>query len=337
MGNNTQSRKWALVINNPLEAGLDHAAIREILHLFALTYFCLSDEIATTGTYHTHIFLLSQSPIRFATLKNRFPTAHIEKAYGSAQDSRDYILKEGRWAGTSKAETSVPGTFEESGELPPEQDKRETVSDGILAMITDGASNAEIIMKYPTAMTKIQHIQAVRQTLLEEQYRNTWRTLDITYISGETGVGKTRSVMEQFGYDNVFQVTNYLHPFDSYSGQDVILFDEFRSSITVADMLKYLDGYPLMLPCRYADKVACFTKVYIVSNIPLEKQYPNVQLEEPATWRAFLRRIHHVVEFRKDQPPIDHGNALDYIFPPPEPVPDWVREAEQCEQEILPL
>ena len=23
MGNNTQSRKWALVINNPLEAGLD--------------------------------------------------------------------------------------------------------------------------------------------------------------------------------------------------------------------------------------------------------------------------------------------------------------------------
>lgn len=31
MENNTQSRKWALVVNNPLEAGLDHAAIREIL------------------------------------------------------------------------------------------------------------------------------------------------------------------------------------------------------------------------------------------------------------------------------------------------------------------
>lgn len=30
MENNTQARKWALVINNPLEAGLDHAAIREI-------------------------------------------------------------------------------------------------------------------------------------------------------------------------------------------------------------------------------------------------------------------------------------------------------------------
>lgn len=28
MENNTQARKWTLVINNPLEAGLDHAAIR---------------------------------------------------------------------------------------------------------------------------------------------------------------------------------------------------------------------------------------------------------------------------------------------------------------------
>ena len=33
MGNNSQSRKWALVINNPLEAGLDHAAIAKLLSL----------------------------------------------------------------------------------------------------------------------------------------------------------------------------------------------------------------------------------------------------------------------------------------------------------------
>ena len=47
MENNTQSRKWALVINNPLEAGLDHAAIREILRRFAPSYFCMADEVAS--------------------------------------------------------------------------------------------------------------------------------------------------------------------------------------------------------------------------------------------------------------------------------------------------
>lgn len=61
-------------------------------------------------------------------------------------------------------------------------------------------------------------------------------------------------------------------------------------------MLKYLDGYPVMLPCRYADKVACFTTVYLVSNISIEKQYPNVQYEEPETWQAFRRRFHEVYE-----------------------------------------
>ena len=56
-------------------------------------------------------------------------------------------------------------------------------------------------------------------------------------------------------------------------------------------MLKFLDGYPLMLPCRYSNKVACFTKVFLVSNIPLSDQYPNVQVTEPETYRAFCRRI----------------------------------------------
>jgi len=69
----------------------------------------------------------------------------------------------------------------------------------------------------------------------------------------------------------------------------------------------------------------------------LEEQYPNVQVNEPATWKAFLRRIHHVIEYQKSGPPIDHGNALDYIYPPPPPVPDWVREAEEAEQEELPF
>ena len=56
MGNNSQSRKWALVINNPLEAGLDHSTIKEILQRFSPAYYCMGDEIASTGTYHTHLF-----------------------------------------------------------------------------------------------------------------------------------------------------------------------------------------------------------------------------------------------------------------------------------------
>ena len=173
-------------------------------------------------------------------------------------------------------------------------------SEAILEMVEAGASDGEIMRAYPSAMNHLKNIEQARQTLLEEKYGVDWRTVEVTYIWGETGVGKTRSVVEKYGYKNVFRVTNYTHPFDGYKGQDVILFDEFRSSLKFSDMLAYIDGHPVMLPCRYADKVACYTKVYIISNIPLEKQYPLVQVEEPAGYAAFRRRIKEVYEMLPD-------------------------------------
>ncbi len=50
MANNTQSRKWALVINNPLDAGLTHEVIAAVLNLFSPAYDCMADELAESGT-----------------------------------------------------------------------------------------------------------------------------------------------------------------------------------------------------------------------------------------------------------------------------------------------
>lgn len=291
------SRKYQLTINNPLEHGFSHEVIRSTIEtLTGCLYWCLCDEVGQEGTPHTHVYLVFQNAVMFSTLHKRFYGAHIEPAKGSNQENRDYIRKESRWLDDAKHETNLPGTFEESGPLPEEPQKRQKDSEVILGMIADGATNAQILREFPTTMNRLQHIETARQTLLEEQYRTTFRQLHVTYIWGETGLGKTRSVMEKYGYDKVFRVTNYQHPFDSYARQPVILFDEFRSSLPISDMLKYLDGYPVMLPCRYADKVACFVEVYIISNIPMEKQYPNVQIDEPETWRAFRRRFDEVQE-----------------------------------------
>ncbi|MBQ8356086.1 MAG: hypothetical protein IJY40_10810 [Oscillospiraceae bacterium] len=87
--------------------------------------------------------------------------------------------------------------------------------------------------------------------------------------------------------------------FDSYKGQPVLVFEEFHSQISISDMLNFLDIYPVMLPARYYDRVACYTEVYITSNIPLEDQYPEIQKCKLETWKAFLRRIHTVTEFRR--------------------------------------
>lgn len=295
------SRKFQLTINNPTEHGYDHERIKSILSEFTgVLYWCMCDEVGEQGTPHTHVYAVFKNCVMFDTLHKRFYGVHIEQANGSNRENRDYVRKEGKWLDDVKHETNLSDTFEEWGELPPDRSRQETQAEKIMQMVIAGKSNAEILTEIPGAYSKLNYIEQARQTLLEEQYKDRWRDLEVTYLWGDTGAGKTRSVMEAYHYSNVYQVTDYAHPFDGYKGQEVIIFEEFRSSLKVDDMLKYLDGYPLQLPCRYANKVACYTKVFIISNISLKAQYPNVQLDNPETWNAFRRRIHYVQRMTKN-------------------------------------
>ena len=315
------SRKFQLTINNPADHGFTHERIRAILSESpGLLYWCMCDEVGECGTPHTHVYVVFKNSVMFETLRKRFYGAHIEQANGTNQENRVYVRKEGKWLNDAKHETNLADTFEEWGELPPDRSRRETQSEQIMQMVRDGKSNAEILEEIPSAYNKLHYIEQARQTLLEEQYKDAWRELNVTYLWGDTGAGKTRSVMETYGYSKVYQVTNYEHPFDGYKGQDVIIFEEFRSSLRIDDMLKYLDGYPLLLPCRYADKVACYTEVFIISNISLEQQYPNVQVDNPETWAAFRRRIHSVQHLTSNYPllPDDPSFDPESIFGKPE-------------------
>ena len=294
MARTKASRKYQLTLNNPDKHDWSHEYIKNALETYSsLVYWCMCDEIGEEGTPHTHVFVVFKNAVEFTTLQKSFYGVHMEPSKGSNQENRDYIRKEGKWAEDKKKETNIAHTFEEYGELPLDRAEGIKETEAIYEMVKGSASNCEIMEAYPNAMNKLDKIERARQALLEERYRKEFRILEVTYLWGDAGVGKTRAVMEKYGYENVYKVTNYQHPFDEYRGQDVMLFDEFRSSLTISEMLNYLDGYPLALPCRYANKQACYTKVYIVSNIPLKQQYPNIQESEPKTWEALLRRIHH--------------------------------------------
>jgi hypothetical protein len=195
-------------------------------------------------------------------------------------------------------ETRISGPYE-IGEFV-EMGERSDLAD-IIKLVHSGATDSEIRELYPTQFFRYyKNIQFIHQQYLEDKFKNTFRILETTYIFGSAGVGKTKYVMEKYGYENVFRITNYERGmFDAYKGQDVIIFEEFRSSLKIEEMLNLLDGYPLQLPCRYNDKTACYTKVYIITNIPFAEQYKNIQTEQPATWQAFRRRVHNIVDFDK--------------------------------------
>lgn len=289
----TQCRKWQITINNPQEKGLIHDKITEELQaLKSIVYYCMADELGQT--HHTHIYCAFSSAVRFSTLKARFPEAHLEAAKGTSVQNREYIQKTGKWENDAKHGTKIPGTFEEWGEIPAEQQGSRTDLRELYEMVKAGASNYEIMEQSPRFMMYLDKIDRARQTVKAENFQSIFRELEVIYLYGDTGVGKTKSIFDKYGFSAVYRVTDYDHAFDGYKGEDVLVLDEYREQFKIHDLLNFLDGYPLSLPCRYANKQACYTKVYIISNIPLEDQYPNLRIEQPATWEALMRRIHKV-------------------------------------------
>ena len=174
----------------------------------------------------------------------------------------------------------------------------------LVQCIRAGMSNTEIIDEFPNLAFRIRDIDVLRQTLLAEKYAVENRPLDVSYIYGASGTGKTRGIYRKHDPKSICRITNYRASrgisFDGYTGQDVLVFEEFNSQIPIEDMLNYLDVYPLLLPARYSDRTACYTKVYITSNIPLDKQYRMEQIDRPETWKAFLRCIHNVTQYMAD-------------------------------------
>lgn len=299
MNKDSQSRKWQLTINNPLEKDFNHDKIKEKLgQLKSCVYYCLSDEVGNKEkTHHTHIYIACSSAVRFSTIKNKFPIAHIEMARGTSEQNRDYVFKIGKYE-KEKGVTKLPETQEEYGEMPIErQGARNDLAD-LYDMIKQGMTDAEILEENPQYLLQIDKLDKVRQTILQKEFKSKMRDVTTTYIYGKPGTGKTYGILETHGIDNVYRLTNYSNGgFDSYKCEDIIVFEEFYGEFKIQDMLNYLDKYPLELPCRYANKVACYTKIYMISNIDLYKQYSDIQVKYPDTWNAFLRRINKIVEY----------------------------------------
>lgn len=336
----TQLRAAQLTINNPDKKKITHKIIIENANkIQSLDYICLCDEIGEQGTLHTHIYLHFKNPVRFSRIKSLYETAHIEASLGTPQDNIDYIRKEGKWKDTEKETTNLKDTFEEYGERPKSQQGKRNDLVQLYDMIKNGYSTAEIIEIIPeTGVRYADKIDRIRLILQEEKYKSERRlNLKVNYIYGDTGTGKSRFILDTHNDENCYRVTDYNHPFDMYMGQEVLVFEEFRSSLKLSDMLNYLDVYPLVLPARYSQKWAMYQTVYLISNWDFESQYSELQniSEQRSSYEAFKRRINGYVKVFNKSGVIDTYDTLEEYLKRNEKQKNI--ELDDYEQEELPF
>ena len=281
---NTQGRRWCLTINNPEQTDEEFEMyLTQLEHIKYSIFQREKGEIE--GTIHFQVFLIFTIGKRFSTIKNYFPRAHIEQAKGTNVQCREYC---------SKKDTRVSGPYE-NGQFA--EERARTDKQGFLQMACAGLSDREIRDLYPSLyLDKYKEIPSIYRRSLKEQFKNKTRDVEVTYIYGPAGSGKTSYIYNHYKPEEFYRVTLYNNSaFDDYKDEGVIVFDEFNSSFRITDMNHYLDRYYIPLPARYDNRFSMYTKVYIISNLPLSKQYVDIQDRDPEIYKALLRRIDNII------------------------------------------
>lgn len=280
----TRSRKWHYRISNPTEDDLKHMQVVPAVVQHICGYETMNKDGEKT-TPHLQGFIEFKHAKTMSAVKKAMNNngVHLERPLGTDYDNWVYCTKEG----TIVAQV---------GDFPPQPTTSKHADwEDAHEHFKHGKDMMSLIEAKPH-MTR--YISALRSLQAEHHIEGQvpWRQLTTTYISGSAGCGKSSKIQAKYGHENVYRITDKRNPWDSYRGQPVVVFEEYRSNFGIENMLNWLDGYPIMLPCRYVNRPAQFTKVFILTNIPLQEQFVEHQENFPETWGAFLRRIDSVIE-----------------------------------------
>lgn len=193
--------------------------------------------------------------------------------------ANDYVWKE---------ETRVTNTQFELGTLPINRNKSKDW-DLILENARAGQFDAipsDVLIRCYGSLKRIR-VDSLRPEPIPKQIFCYW---------GSTGTGKSRRAWDQAGMD-AFPKDPNTKFWDGYSGQKKIVIDEFRGSISISHILRWLDRYPVIVEVKGSSCVLMATEIYFTSNLDPRLWYPDLDDE---TLSALMRRFTEIIHFSQN-------------------------------------
>jgi len=224
---------------------------------------------ADTGYLHWQLLAVYPKQVRLPQLKRDFgELCHAEPSRSDAADQ--YVWKD---------ETSVDGTRFELGEKPLNRNKsqdwdaiRQSAKRGSLDEIP-----ADIFVRHYNSLRRISADYA-EPAAIEKRVVVLW---------GPTGTGKSRRAWAEAGLA-AYPKDPCTKFWCGYRGQQHVVLDEFRGSIGISHMLRWLDRYPVVVEQKGSSCVLSATTIWITSNLDPRDWYPDL---DDATKAALLRRL----------------------------------------------
>ena len=249
----------------------------------------------TTGQLHWQGYVELTQPARIPQVKAwlNAPTAHLEARRGTQQQAIDYCTKEETRA-IADAEPVRLGA--PSGGQGERNDIKAAVDlirgGGGLRAVLDQAP--ETFVRYHRGLTAAAELHA------EHSSQMIRADLRVEVLTGPPGCGKTRSVYEECGLSNVYTLTQTSGTvwWNGYTGQEVLLLDDYYGWIPWGELLKLLDIYPLRVQTKGGFTHVAYKRVFITSNRPWDHWYAKSRAF--TEMGALQRRIHSVRTYSAD-------------------------------------
>lgn len=255
-----------------------------------MNYLVYQEEVGENGTYHFQGYCEFQRALTLLFAKNLLggPGVHLERRRGTQAEAIAYCKKD---------DTRVPHTQPVEHGTPRSQGKRidlEAFKDEVMAgkrkrdLLDD---HVGIIARYPKFYDTL--------TMMNRPERSS--ELVVTLLIGDTGLGKTRSVMDKFKGDADFWIAplnNGTIWMDTYDRHTKVLIDDFAgaaSHCTLTYLLRLLDRYPVLVPTKGSHTWWLPSEVYVTTNILPRFWFKWENRGEQ--YKALARRFNKVCEY----------------------------------------
>ena len=283
----SRSRSWFIVCPNVRTHGVAGAKPEDIVTWTAqeICDFVVAQWVSKTrqaaclycksaeGLEHLHIVLCDVNKAYFNTVKKFIGgKAHIEMTKGSKAQVEEYINKTGKFE--EKGEVVLAKAQEgeligKQGDRTDVQLIREAIENGFTWKEVRRMDDRFFENKY-TTMIKNMYFD---KRSLETPFK---RSVAVHWYIGESGSGKTGitlDLVETLGEEQLYMVSDYKNGFDSYSGEPILVLDEFRGQLQYAVLLGILEGYKKELPARYSNVLGLWNEVHITTIKTPEQVY----------------------------------------------------------------
>ncbi len=250
-----RTRNWAFTDFNNIDYHSRYTEYQDIIR-----YICWGREICPdSGKVHFQGWLQTENPKRMSEIKKILGCRklHVEAMYADEVKNDIYCQKEGNWQRL--------GEFIVQGQR--------TDYENIKKMIRNGSSDLEIADRYFSQWTRCRTAFAKYRELVAEEQTRVFRKVQVEIYSGKTGTGKTRMAMAE---NDVFKIQgDKLQWWDGYTGQNVLVIDEYANQVGLTKLLGILDGYQLRLAVKGEFTYAKWHKVILTTNLDVLHENAN--------------------------------------------------------------